>query len=467
MDEASVKSKSRELNFDLRNRKVAVVGAGAVGLACALHLKKRGASVELVERRNAVGGMIRSALHGDRYILDSGPSFFFAGHEEIARIARELSIDKLIVGDPKRRPCCAVFSGGKLRRLPGGNFSLASTPLIPPSARVSLIVKSPAKVHSAAGLTLAEFVRRRAGADALRTVMGPLVAWMSGGNPEELEAEAVFSWVVDGWRVPRALKPKNSSGDISAIRPGAQSFKWGMGTLTARLEEVLRGAIRTGSTCISIDAREGGGYILSLREDRRLIGADCVIIATPAHEAARVLMKLDDCFEPPLMGIPYTPMVKVDMAFPSEHVRLDGACSIVLVPRGEGIRAFGCVLTSRLFMGRCPAGQTLVTAVYGGSDDEDVADLSDAELTVLALEEMRQIVGCADVPVFTNISRVHSAMPQYIVGHMRRLADIDATTRKYPGLFLTGNYFSGSTLHRSIAHARVIADNAISYLRTL
>lgn len=467
MDGTSVTTKTRELNFDLRNRKVAIVGAGAVGLACAHHLKKRGASVELVERRGVCGGMLRSVLHGDRYILDCGPSFFFAANEEIARVARELSIDKLIVGDPKRRPCTAVLSGGKLRKLPGGNFSLASTALMPPSARMSLIIKSPARVHSAAGLTLAEFVRRRAGADALRTVMGPLAAWTSGGDPEELEAEAVFPWIVDGWRVPPALKPKSSGGDISAIKPGAQSFKWGMGTLTARFEEVLRGSIRTGSTCVSIDAREGGGYILSIREDRRLIGVDAVVIATPAHEAARVLARLDEGFEASLMGIPYTPFVKVDMAFPNDRVRLDGSCSMVLVPRGEGIRALGCVLTSRLFMGRCPAGQTLITAIYGGSDDEDVADLGDADLVGLALEEMRQMVGATDVPSFTNVSRVHSAMPQYTMGHMRRIADLDATVRKYPGLFLTGNYFSGCTLHRSIGHARFTADSAISYLRTL
>ncbi len=69
--------------------------------------------------------------------------------------------------------------------------------------------------------------------------------------------------------------------------------------------------------------------------------------------------------------------------------------------------------------------------------------------------------GVRTPPLFMDITRYPEALPQYEVGHLEKVAEIDETSSKYPGLFITGNGFHGFGITDCIRQARV----AVSGLR--
>ena len=46
-------------------------------------------------------------------------------------------------------------------------------------------------------------------------------------------------------------------------------------------------------------------------------------------------------------------------------------------------------------------------------------------------------------PVFSRIVRWPVAIPQYVLGHLDRVARIEAAASRHAGLFLTGNAYRG------------------------
>lgn len=64
------KPKSRAINSQKKNKKVAVIGAGPAGLSAAYDLIQCGYKVEIVEKKNKAGGMVANAIPGFR--MDKG-----------------------------------------------------------------------------------------------------------------------------------------------------------------------------------------------------------------------------------------------------------------------------------------------------------------------------------------------------------------------------------------------------------
>ena len=103
---------------------VIVVGGGLAGLVAARRLAERGADVTVLERRETVGGRVRSR-HRDGFTLDRGFQVLFTGYPAVKR---ELDLDALdlrrfkpgaiiarpsersVLSDPLRDPTAAVES---------------------------------------------------------------------------------------------------------------------------------------------------------------------------------------------------------------------------------------------------------------------------------------------------------------------------------------------------------------------
>jgi oxygen-dependent protoporphyrinogen oxidase len=450
---------------DLCGRKVIVVGAGVAGLTCAHHLKKRGVDAEVLERSRFAGGLSRSALYDDRYIVDFGPSAYQASSEILASLARELSIDKLVVGDADLRHRLGILRRGKVVAIPTSKVELMLSPIVSFGSKTRIISRHLAMDGMTGSESLSEFVRLRLGDDVLENIVAPMTAWIAGADSEALEAASSIGWLVEGIGPNRVLGAVRNTSGLKSLKPGVHSFRWGMGTITARLEELLKGQVRCGCECSSMDMKEDGGFIIGIDDNHKLLSADAVIVATPAAEASQLTRGISQRLATPLAEIPYSPMVVVNLAFSSDDIPSDTKASTVLVPRGESTRILGFTFTSRIFPGRCPAGQEMLTVLLGGACDEAAYDLTDEKAVEEALDGLRHTIGVSAQPKFRNVRRIERAQPQYTIGHKRRLTEIREAMLECPGLFLTGNYFSGISLTDTIAHARGSADRAVEYLR--
>jgi oxygen-dependent protoporphyrinogen oxidase len=114
-----------------------------------------------------------------------------------------------------------------------------------------------------------------------------------------------------------------------------------------------------------------------------------------------------------------------------------------LVPRCEGRRLLAATFVHNKFPHRAPENRALVRCFLGGERVEETLDSSDDQILQIVRDELRQIISLTAEPLFTRVYRWKSAMAQYSVGHLERLARIQSLCQKLPGLALAGNGFNG------------------------
>src|SRR5436309_282384 len=173
------------------------------------------------------------------------------------------------------------------------------------------------------------------------------------------------------------------------------------------------------------------------------LAVDALILATPAYDAATLLEALDDELSALLRGIPYASTATISLGFQRRDFshRLDGYGFVV--PRIEGSALLAVTWTSSKWSHRAPDDAVLLRAYVGGAGREAVLERSDDGLVSLVRAELRAMMGITEEPVLARVYRWPRAMPQYLVGHLEKLAAIDERLARWPGLFLTGAGYRG------------------------
>ena len=114
-----------------------------------------------------------------------------------------------------------------------------------------------------------------------------------------------------------------------------------------------------------------------------------------------------------------------------------------MVPLVEARSIVACTYSSVKYPGRAPEGHVLLRAFVGGALQQELFDQDDATMAASVRRELRELLGITSEPLLTRIHRHAQAMPQYRVGHLDRLARIDAALERHPGLALAGNAYRG------------------------
>jgi oxygen-dependent protoporphyrinogen oxidase len=135
-----------------------------------------------------------------------------------------------------------------------------------------------------------------------------------------------------------------------------------------------------------------------------------------------------------------------------------------LVPPGEGMNILGCVWNSSLFKDRAPNGKALLTVFIGGARDPGAAQLADAELVSAAAGDLRRALGTSKDPQVVAITRYERSIPQYNLGHARRVQRIECLQSGIPGLSLIGNYLHGVSTGDCIKEADRVAREVVQSL---
>ena len=112
-----------------------------------------------------------------------------------------------------------------------------------------------------------------------------------------------------------------------------------------------------------------------------------------------------------------------------------------MIPRSEGRQINAITWTSTKFSHRAPAGHALLRVFFGGSRRPEMMAKDDAELSAIVRSELWELMGIDAAPLFERIYRWHDANPQYDVGHLERVAAVEAALP--PGVFVTGSPYRG------------------------
>jgi oxygen-dependent protoporphyrinogen oxidase len=132
-----------------------------------------------------------------------------------------------------------------------------------------------------------------------------------------------------------------------------------------------------------------------------------------------------------------------------------------LVPPDSGNLLLACTFMDQKFPDRVPPGARLLRAFFGGRSATRVMQCSNDETAVIARMELARILGPLPEPRVTVLRRWPHSLPQYAVGHLERMEELNERVRGLRGLYLLGNGYRGVGLPDLVRDARAAARSAI------
>ncbi|HTX19934.1 MAG TPA: protoporphyrinogen oxidase [Bacteroidota bacterium] len=460
---------------------VAVVGAGISGLATAWWLHRMGIDIIVLEQDSSAGGTMKT-LFRDGWLIETGPNSALETTPLLRSLSEEAGVvDELVYASP------AAENRYILR-----NDTLHPLPMAPgPFLRSNLwsfmgklrLLKEPFVGKALKEETVAEFVTRRLGREFLDYAINPFVAGVYAGDPAELSVQAAFPKLY-------ALE-KNYGGLIKGQILGARerkkreekakdrsrlfAFSRGMETLPGALARKLGERVRYNVEVASLapypsdGAGHSASYLVRGSEggSSLTIQADAVVLAVPAKRASAILESLSPGLANSLKKIYYPPVAEVFLGYASEEIGrpLDGFG--FLVPEREKRKILGTIWTSAIFAGRTPPGHQALTTFVGGSRQPDLVLLDDDALVRLVREELGPIMKTTNPPRFAYVSRWREAIPQYNLGHLSIVANLEQFEKEHPGAFIGGNFRGGIAVGDCVMNSETTARRVSSYLQNI
>jgi protoporphyrinogen/coproporphyrinogen III oxidase len=452
------------------NAQTIVMGAGISGLACGYYLQKSGVRVLVLEQSGRPGGLIRS-VRRDGLLLEEGPQSFLLT-VPMLDVIRDLGIEsELLRADP--RAARYVLLRNKLRRVPLAPPQLFSSSLLGVRTKLSFLRDAFGRsCPPEADESVADFVRRKFTGELLDRLVGPFVAGIYAGDPEQLSLRGAFPAIHEleakhGSVIRGAMK---SRGERGGSRLGSASFRNGNETLPSALCKSLGEAIQCNTAVESLRVEELAGvreYVLTIIRDgaRQTLRARAVIVTTPTSVTAGMLRSLSPSLSEALGSIKYAPVAMLYTAFERSQVAHPLAGFGFLVPSSEGKQLLGTVWNSSLFAGRAPEGTVLFTSFTGGTTNPDLASASPEMVRDTLLRELAPVLGIRGAPALWSVKQYPRAIPQYTQGHTQLVQDMNKSCKHLHGLFLAGNYLEGPSIGACIDVARRAAAAAQDYLQ--
>lgn len=454
-----------------RPRTVVIVGGGISGLATAFALQEQAVAAGLsirctiLESGSSWGGKIVTHRVGD-LITEAGPDSFLSQKPAGLELCMKLGLTDQLINTNETGKKAFVLHGGRFHELPEGLVSFVPKQLGPflrsgllswtGLARMGLDVVVPRGPFEG-DESLASFFRRRFGAQAFERVLEPLMAGIYAGDAEQMslkatyprffELEQEYGSIIRGMMAAKKKAPSASAG--GSTRTMFVSLKNGLGDLvTALTKRLTQEGVELRLGCqvdaLRVRSHQLGRWMYDLiLNDGSALSAESVVFATPAYVSAELLRPLTPIAGGLLEMIPYVSTATIALAYPADAVARSVEGFGFIVPRKEGRDLIAVTWTSLKWPYRAPADQVLVRCYVGGAGREAILQLNDEQLTAKVRAELSALCGIKTEPVYVEVNRWWKAMPQYTIGHLARLTQLDAALSRYPGLVLTGAGYRG------------------------
>jgi oxygen-dependent protoporphyrinogen oxidase len=452
------------------------------------------AQVQLFEASDRLGGPLYT-LHSGDALLEQGADSFLIKTPWALDLCRELGLaDQLTPTNEHHRRAFVVRDG---RPLPVPDGFVLMRPqnlgamlkssvlslrgklrlLLEPLMRAPADSKNPNYDES-----LASFATRRLGRETYERLVQPLVAGIFVADATRLSLAATFPEFLGAERDHGSLWRSVRSGKDEAVEPGeiyeapsAKShaaarygqfvtLRYGVSALVEALTASLpNGSIRKATPIKSLTVDGSSRWIVK-PETGPLETFDAAILATHAPVAGRMLSNLDPELSLQLASIEYASSAVVTLVYPGAQIAhpLDGFG--VVVPAIENRPIVAISFLSTKFPSHAPAFRAVLRVFVGGALRPEMVEKTDEELIAIAQREMVQLLGARGEAIETHVARWRESMPQYHVGHLELVAEIESRVAEHPGLELAGNAYRGVGIPQCIRSGREAAERLAAEL---
>ena len=436
-----------------------IIGGGISGLAAAHRVLELNpsAQVTILEASGRLGGTIQTE-HRDGFLLERGPDSFISEKPQALALAKRLGIESQLIQTNEEYRRSFIVRNGRLRAVPEGFQLMAPSRMWPfitsdiftlaGKARMAADLLLPRKsTNGTIDESLASFVRRRLGEEALARMAQPMVGGIYTADPETLSLRATLprflemeqkhrSLILAMLRQGRAQKTGTSGARYSLFL----SFDRGMQVLVDAVTQINADfRVKTRVQKVTFDQ----GWTIHTDKEEQIKG-DAVCLAVPAYVAASLLDETHARLAHKLRQIKYASTATINFGYGRAAIAhpLNGFGFVV--PFIEKRSLIACTFSSVKFSGRAPDGQVLLRAFAGGALQPEIFALDEEEMSARVEADLRELLGISEDPLFVEVAKWERSMPQYEVGHLERVAEIEDLVKKIPGLALAGNAYRGA-----------------------
>lgn len=467
-------------------RSVVIVGGGIAGLAAAhklRELKGDQLKVILIDSGKEPGGVINTRKIDD-CLLDTGPDAFITLKPEALNLCKRIGFSENLVNTNPEKRHTLIVKDKTLYPVPDGFMMLAPTkmwpfavsPLFSPLGKLRMAMEyflpPLAPAHEE---TLSEFIIRRLGKEALDRIAQPMIGGIYAGDPEKLSLKAIMPRFLEMESISGSIikaflksKTKGTTGDSGARyslfttpERGMKSF---VDAIVKRLDKI---SILKNTVVTKIDPVNNQNSYRITMENNKTINADGLIIATPARVASSLLSKIDKNLSSLTESINYSSSAVLNLIFKSKDINdnLDGFGFVV--PARERLSLMACTFTSVKFPNRTPSDLVSLRAFIGGALNPQILENDDQSIVNMVLSDLHRLLRFNGKPINWVLTRHQQAMPQYEIGHLEKVNEIEQRLASLKNVFLCGNSYTGIGIPDCIKSGEHAAENTAAYFDNL
>lgn len=468
-------------------KRIAVIGAGVSGLAAALALIQRAADVQvtLFEGADRPGGVLET-IHDGPYLIERSADNFARLIPNAWDLSERCGLESEMISPATENRRALVLHRGKLEPIPAG-FSLMqptrigsilTTRTLSWSAKLRLLGEFwiPRRTVDE-DESLQSFSTRRLGRETYENLVEPIVSGIFTADPATLSMRATMAQFVEmeakaGGLIRGHLASRKKDAAAAARRASGarydqfiaprQGMSWWVEQLAQRLPA---GVLRLNTPVHSLrwmpdesssettprgsaatprpqNTPKHGHWLIATEDELHTF--DGVICSTPAASTAKLIEATIPEAAELVANIPYASSAVVAMVVDDHELSRRTDAFGLIVPRKEGRATLAISFASRKYPGRTPPGQTLLRIFMGGALAPETVDQTDPQLIALAHNELRSILGwTGQAARWQGVMRWREAMPQYLVGHVERMQQLNHALSAFPTLKLCGAGYAG------------------------
>ena len=452
-----------------QNPTFAVIGGGISGLSAAFYLQKRfpDASITVMESSERLGGVLKTT-HRDGFLIEASADMFVSNPPAALSLCQELGIEENLLQTQPVQDRAFIGLGKELFAVPKGLSMMVPT-LPQPIHDSNLLTEegksrflSEDKIPAQSGEedeSLKSFAVRRFGIEAYEKIIQPMVSGIYTADPNKLSMHATMQRFVDMERqhgsLITALKQNKSDGDQQASGARYAMFRapvGGMGTLAEAIVAALPQVTFKRNSAVSNIVNDDGTWTVDGQT------FDGVVLSTPAAITAQLIGDVDPVLTRSLASITTASSAIVVMGIRREQLKETFSGFGIIYPHIDDGQVIALSFSSNKFTGRCDEDHLLIRCFIGGAMQSELVDLEDDALIEIARKQLDQSLGFNGDPIFSQVHRWKNCMPQYHLGHLDRVRQIEEQITKLRGLEIAGNSYWGVGVPACVASGKAAAE---------